>query len=148
MEQTQQYCLHSLTEVHKGHINWFRATVQFSVRKGLWFPEQKTSSASLHHPLLVKVKYWWISVINDSAVITWSFCSISLRARRCFWQQLSCTGLTAQGRGSQGAHARSPPRAGHRQCSLHNQPLSCSTGTQLSKPNGLWNTTMANAFLF
>lgn len=41
MEQTQQYCLHSLIEVHKGHINWFRATVQFSVRKGLWFPEQK-----------------------------------------------------------------------------------------------------------
>lgn len=49
MEQTQHYCLHSLLEVQEGHINQFRAMVQFAFRKGLQLPQAKVSSASLHH---------------------------------------------------------------------------------------------------
>lgn len=91
-------------------------------------PRAKVSSASLHHPLLVKFKYWWISIIDYSPIITWWFCSgysISLRARRCFCQQLSCTGL---------AGTRAREHKWHSAlCTISH--ASCSTGIQLSKPN-------------
>lgn len=101
------------------------------------FPHGKASSASLPHPLLVKVKYWWISITDYSPVITWWFCSgcsISVRARRCLCQQLSCTDLTGTKAGDHQWHT--PGSLPSPLCTISHG--SCSTGTRLATPNRLW----------
>lgn len=87
-------------------------------------PRAKASSASLHHPLLVSyilmnICYWLLSSYHLVFLLRLQHLSKSKVSpsaavlHRPHWHK---------GRGSQVAHARSLPRARHRQCSLHHKP--------------------------
>lgn len=119
VDQTQQYCLHSLLEVHKCHIDCFRATVKFSVRKGLWFPEQK-----LPLPHYITRCWWKLNIGEYLLLITLHYHLVVLlmlqhlsKSKEVF---LPAAVLHRprwhKGRGAQVARARAPA-----QCSVHHQ---------------------------
>lgn len=100
----------------------------FQSQKG-WSSQSKSFLCLTPSPML------GISVIDDSWVITWCFCSacsLSLGARRCF-SGCSCPAHASLAQRHQWHVPGSLPRA---PCTISH--ASCSPGTQLSKPNGLW----------
>lgn len=111
-EQTQQFCLHSLMEVHEGHIQSSEPRCHF--QKSSVIPRTKASPASPPHPLLVKVQYWWISIIDYSQMdwILMDLLRYLLKSKEVF---VSAAVLHSPhwhwGRGPQVAHATLPARA-------------------------------------